>query len=358
MFFRMTPPYVLALWIISCNLFVGAAPLPVRASMMTGMVRTRPESSQAQVYSNEGAQVQLSAPSLVTPPIPQPPPAPPPPSSSSSPPSTNASRPLKFTLPNWVTAPYPRSLKPEDFKDVFSTPLQGLTLAQKHSAMGNNNAGVYSVGSFDPSFAQLFPPSIAAQNIDPSRLLVKVLKAIDDDMIAEVKALKIVGQFVASGLMKLPVARSNELGKVKRGLKGGHTRRDAASGKNDGIDSVEDGFELKPVIVMLKMPGKPLTLVPEFVSETDLETKRQMMSDTLSLMCDRVGELALQHRFVHRDNIIGNILVINEGTQIVDVNVIDWGGKFLSSISDDVTWDDLMGWCHRRWAVYVWEDGL
>ncbi|KAJ3820028.1 hypothetical protein F5880DRAFT_1615933 [Lentinula raphanica] len=353
----MTPPYVLALWIISCNLFVGAAPLPVRASMMTGMVRTRPESSQAQVYSNEGAQVQLSAPSLVTPPIPQPPPAPPPPPSSSSPPSTNASRPLKFTLPNWVTAPYPRSLKPEDFKDVFSTPLQGLTLAQKHSAMGNNNAGVYSVASFDPSFAQLFPPSIAAQNIDPSRLLVKVLKAIDDDMIAEVKALKIVGQFVASGLMKLPVARSNELGKVKRGLKGGHTRRDAASGKNDGVDSVEDGFELKPVIVMLKMPGKPLTLVPEFVSETDLETKRQMMNDTLSLMCDRVGELALEHRFVHRDNIIGNILVINEGTQIVDVNVIDWGGKFLSSISDDVTWDDLMGWCHRRWAVYVWEDG-
>ncbi|KAE9392666.1 hypothetical protein BT96DRAFT_264357 [Gymnopus androsaceus JB14] len=51
-------------------------------------------------------------------------------------------------------------------------------------------------------------------------------------------------------------------------------------------------------------------------------------------------------------------MVIADGTTIIDVNIIDWGGKYLSSIRDDVTWDDLMAWCHRRWAVPVWERGV
>lgn len=51
-------------------------------------------------------------------------------------------------------------------------------------------------------------------------------------------------------------------------------------------------------------------------------------------------------------------MVIADGTEIIDVNIIDWGGKYLSLIRDDVTWDDLMAWCHRRWAVPVWERGL
>ncbi|KAJ3782474.1 hypothetical protein GGU10DRAFT_389838 [Lentinula aff. detonsa] len=345
MFYTTTIPYLFALWTIGFTILVGAAPLAVRASMATGLQSS--EDPQGPILTNnEGGQVRLSAPPLMTTPLSPPPPPP-------SPPSSNASRPLSFVLPKWVTAPYPRSLKAVDM-EVFNTILQGITLAKKHSAMGNNNAGVYSVASFDPSFAQLFPPSISAQNIDPSRLLVKVLKHIDDDMVAEVKALKTVGQFVASGLLKLPTARSNELGKMKRGIRDGKVRRDAV---NYSL-SDDDSFELKPVIVMLKMPGKPLTHTPEFISEKNLETKRQMMSDTLTMMCDRVGKLALEHRFVHRDNIIGNILVINEGSKIVDVNIIDWGGKYLSSIKDDVTWDDLMGWCHNRWAVYVWEDSL
>ncbi|KAJ3735580.1 hypothetical protein DFJ43DRAFT_1058405 [Lentinula guzmanii] len=349
MFYTTTIPYLFALWTIGFTILVGAAPLAVRASMATGLQSS--EDPQGPILTtNEGGQVRLSAPPLMTIPLSPPPPPPPPPP---SPPSSNTSRPLSFVLPKWVTAPYPHSLKVGDM-EVFNTILQGITLAKKHSAMGNNNAGVYSVASFDPTFAQLFPPSIAAQNIDPSRLLVKVLKHIDDDMVAEVKALKAVSQFVASGLLKLPTARSNELGKMKRGIRDGKVRRDAVNYSS----SDDDSFELKPVIVMLKMPGKPLTHTPEFISEKNPETKRQMMSDTLTMMCDRVGKLALEHRFVHRDNIIGNILVINEGSKVVDVNIIDWGGKYLSSIKDDVTWDDLMGWCHNRWAVYVWEASL
>ncbi|KAJ3859155.1 hypothetical protein EV359DRAFT_68406 [Lentinula novae-zelandiae] len=329
MFFRNTFPSLLALCNIGFTITVGAAPVPDLES-------------QTIPYYAEG-QLRLSAPSLLTfLPPPSPPPPPPPP------PSSNDSLPLTFMMPKWVTAPYPQSLKNED-RDVFGTTLQGITLAKKHSSMGNNNAGVYSVASFDSSFARSFPPSIAVQNIEPSRLLVKVLKQIDDDMVAEVKALTIVGQFVASGLLRLPIAKSNDVG-IKRSIKTREVR-----GVGDTFPNDDDLFELKPVIVMLQMPGKPLTHVPEFISEKNLETKRQMMGDTLKLMCDRVGKLALEHRFVHRDNIIGNILVINKGTEVVDVNIIDWGGKYLSSINDDVTWDDLMGWCHNRWAVYVWE---
>ncbi|KAJ4467835.1 hypothetical protein C8R41DRAFT_45904 [Lentinula lateritia] len=345
MFFRTTFPSLLALCNIGFTIIVGAAPVPVRASIAIGSNSAQDLESQTIPYYAEG-QLRLSAPSLLTslPPS-SPPPSPPPPSS-------NDSLPLTFMMPKWVTAPYPQSLKNED-RDVFGTTLQGITLAKKHSSMGNNNAGVYSVASFDSSFARSFPPSIAVQNIEPSRLLVKVLKQIDDDMVAEVKALTIVGQFVASGLLRLPIAKSNDVGRIKRSIKTREVRGVGDTSPND-----DDLFELKPVIVMLQMPGKPLTHIPEFISEKNLETKRQMMGDTLKLMCDRVGKLALEHRFVHRDNIIGNILVINKGTEVVDVNIIDWGGKYLSSINDDVTWDDLMGWCHNRWAVYVWEASL
>jgi len=249
-------------------------------------------------------------------------------------------------LPKWVTAPYPKSLQDKD-RYVFQTTLQGLTLARKHSAMGNNNAGVYSVASYDSSFSQLFPSSIA-RDIAPERLLVKILKDLDDDMIAEVKALKIVDQFVASGMLRLPVEKSNEVGRKRKG----RTVKDVRD------SSEQPSYELKPVIVMLKMPGAPLTSTPEYVSAEDPQTRRRMMGDTLGMMCDRVGRLALEHRFVHRDNIIGNILVIVNGTEVVDVNIIDWGGKYLSSIQDDVTWDDLMVWCHHRWTVSVWERGL
>ncbi|KAE9403571.1 hypothetical protein BT96DRAFT_936399 [Gymnopus androsaceus JB14] len=214
-----------------------------------------------------------------------------------------------------------------------------LTLATKHSSLGNNNAGIYSVSSFDPSFSDLFPPNIAALNPTPDRLLVKVLKDIDDDMIAEVKALKIVGQFVAAGMLEMQVATARK--KVK-----------------GGADEEEGIYEAKPIIVMLKMPGRALTSTPGFIAAKDMETKRQMINDTLTMMCDRVAGLALEHGFVHRDNIIPNIMVISEGTKILDLNIIDWGGKFLSSIRDDVTWDDLMAWCHHRWAVPVWERAL
>ncbi|KAJ3929519.1 MAG: hypothetical protein NXY57DRAFT_963550 [Lentinula lateritia] len=343
MFFRTTFPSLLALCNIGFTIIVGAAPVPVRASIAIGSNSAQDLESQTIPYYAEG-QLRLSAPSLLTSLPPSSPPPPPPP-----PPSSNDSLPLTFMMPKWVTAPYPQSLKNED-RDVFGTTLQGITLAKKHSSMGNNNAGVYSVASFDSSFARSFPPSIAVQNIEPSRLLVKVLKQIDDDMVAEVKALTIVGQFVASGLLRLPIAKSNDVGRIKRSIKTREVRGVGDTSPND-----DDLFELKPVIVMLQMPGKPLTHIPEFISEKNLETKRQMMGDTLKLMCDRVGKLALEHRFVHRDNIIGNILVINKGTGVVDVNIIDWGGKYLSSINDDVTWDDLMGWCHNRWAVYVWE---
>ncbi|KIK57991.1 hypothetical protein GYMLUDRAFT_246369 [Collybiopsis luxurians FD-317 M1] len=313
----------ITLWNVAFTFFVGAAPLSVQASIR----------DQAPVYVG-AQQVPLSEPS------------PDPSYEPSASLGSNTSRPLTFKLPAWVTAPYPKSLREED-RDAFNTTLQGITLARKHSSMGNNNAGVYAVASFDSSFAKAFPSSIAAQGIDPSRLLVKVLKDIDDDMIAEVKALKIVGQFVASGMLRVPATKSNEAKKKRRA---GNTIQ--SSDKNK-----DNQFELKPVIVMLKMAGVPLTSVPAYVAEKDSTTKRRMMADTLNIMCDRVGKLALDHRFVHRDNIIGNVLVISNGTEIVDVNIIDWGGKYLSSIQDDVTWDDLMGWCHKRWAVYIWEAG-
>jgi len=249
-----------------------------------------------------------------------------------------------------VTAPYTESLKAND-RHVFEDTIQGITLASKHLSMGNNNAGVYSVASFDSSFAQLFPASVTAQNISPDRLLVKVLKNVDDDTIAEVKALKMVDQFVASGMLRVPVAKSNEVNRLK-GRKGMRYTNAMNGARNN-----DDLFELKPVIVMLKMAGKPLTSMPEYISRKNQETRRKMMGDTLNLMCNRVGELALRHGFVHRDNIIGNVLVISEGNEVVDVNIIDWGGKYLSSIRDDVAWDDLMEWCHHRWALWVWEEG-
>ncbi|KAF9058482.1 hypothetical protein BDP27DRAFT_577776 [Rhodocollybia butyracea] len=237
-----------------------------------------------------------------------------------SPPSPlNTSRPTTFLLPNLSKLTIVMSLR---------TPFKGLHLPQNICRWGT-----------------------IMLNISPDRLLVKVLKNVDDDTIAEVKALKMVDQFVASGMLRVPVAKSNEVNRLK-GRKGMRYTNAMNGARNN-----DDLFELKPVIVMLKMAGKPLTSMPEYISRKNQETRRKMMGDTLNLMCNRVGELALRHGFVHRDNIIGNVLVISEGNEVVDVNIIDWGGKYLSSIRDDVAWDDLMEWCHHRWALWVWEEG-
>jgi hypothetical protein len=314
---------LLALWNIA---FTISAPLPI--------AREKDFQFEQALAYDAGAQVPLSAPSPFT--VPPSKTEQSPTSVSTAPTSSVSPYPTHFVLPAWVTGPYPLSLVPED-RGVFDSTIEGITLAKKHSSLGNNNAGIYNVESYDSSFSELFPSNVAP-DIDASRLLVKVLKAVDDNMIAEVKALKIVGQFVASGMMKVEV---------------GEVRKNAKNRVKD-----ESMFEVKPVIVMLKMPGQALTSTPGFIAAKDIETKRQMMGDTLTMMCDRVGQLALEHRFVHRDNIIPNIMVIAEGTKIIDINIIDWGGKFLSSIEDDVTYDDLMVWCHRRWAIPVWERSI
>jgi len=86
--------------------------------------------------------------------------------------------------------------------------------------------------------------------------------------------------------------------------------------------------------------------------------RKQMMVDTLQLMCDKVSEFAVEFRFLHRDNIMGNVLVIANGTEILDVNIVDWGGRFLSTIEEDVTREDLLKWCNHRWSLSVWESQL
>jgi len=342
----------LALWNLA---FTLSTPVPIARERDFEF-----DSSQSLVYYDAAKQVPIAAPSplSVTEPPPSQPTLPAPPATPTVAQTNTTATPTQlsvdtypthFTLPEWVIAPYPLGLIDEDRVGIFDTLITGLTLvSKKYSFLGNNNAGIYAVSSFSSDFAEVyFPPNPTPNALgststpDPSQLLVKVLKDIDDDMIAEVKALKIVGQFVASGKMNV------QMGKARKMKKGG-------SGDFDD----ESIYEVKPIIVMLKMPGQALTSTPGFRAAKDMETKRRMMGDTLTMMCNKVGEMALEYGFVHRDNIIPNIMVIADGTEIIDVNIIDWGGKYLSLIRDDVTWDDLMAWCHRRWAVPVWERGL
>lgn len=93
MFFRTTFPSLLALCNIGFTIIVGAAPVPVRASIAIGSNSAQDLESQTIPYYAEG-QLRLSAPSLLTSLPPSSPPPPPPP-----PPSSNDSLPLTFMMP-------------------------------------------------------------------------------------------------------------------------------------------------------------------------------------------------------------------------------------------------------------------
>ncbi|KIK59332.1 hypothetical protein GYMLUDRAFT_60234 [Collybiopsis luxurians FD-317 M1] len=187
-------------------------------------------------------------------------------------------------------APPVKSLIP-----VFKTPITGLTPGPILSKKGKNNFGIYSISG----------------NYNGHRGEDLILKVVRDtaDYWGEVKALRHpeVDQFVGSGKMKIS----------------------------------QDGKE-RAVIIMKKQPGMALEETEAFIKASDAE-KLEMKKETVRLMCDQVGNLAVSPSRCFRDdnNLQGNVLVQVQGTKVVSVKLVDFGGESIYRVKADVKKEDV-----------------
>lgn len=218
--------------------------------------------------------------------------------------------------------------------------------------MGKNNGGIFGVARYN---SELFTPRLAHDSTDDnlipaSDLLVKLLpnNRIDRTAIAEVKALKCVGQLVASGMLEVeyilypqPDAGLGEEADMAERLPpldpmslDAYLLPPSPSPSHSLPPPPLESFSTtRPAIIMRKMPGSILTetegwkeatmsmlrsrsrsntagedsdVEPEEMGREESDAhggasiRKQMMLDTLQLMCDKVSEFAVEFRFLHR----------------------------------------------------------
>ncbi|KAJ4487805.1 hypothetical protein J3R30DRAFT_851527 [Lentinula aciculospora] len=182
-------------------------------------------------------------------------------------------------------------------KQAYSKQLRGVRLGQKLSVGGGNNFAIYQLTGYGYGL-----------RFRSSNLIMKVLKDVNNAAIGEAKALRAVGDFVASGTVK-------------------------------ALDS-------RPAIIMKKKPGLPLheTNLYKNAREQQRETMR---SKTFQLMCDKIVTVATKKYVLHNDNHPANVLVtMNNATKSVQsVELVDYGAPSTYFISKSVTADEYL-WDH------------
>ncbi|KAF5364528.1 hypothetical protein D9757_011327 [Collybiopsis confluens] len=202
--------------------------------------------------------------------------------------------------PTWLLSKFhdPKMLTDADTK-VFDSELKYLELGSpmKFTASAKHNGGIWNVKSYK------------GYSGPPGDLLLKVI-APHNLGYGEVKALKQVGDFVASGYIK-------DLG-----------------------PSTSDGMKSRSVI-MKKKEGRTLT-------DLGLPASQYMpvARSVKALACNAAAEIAVTKEVLHGDLTLGNILIKMVQQKPNSVNLIDWGkGNW---VSKEVKKDDVVKYCLER----------
>ncbi|KAF5364526.1 hypothetical protein D9757_011325 [Collybiopsis confluens] len=181
--------------------------------------------------------------------------------------------------PTWLLSRFddPKMLTDAD-KKVFESKLKGLQLGlrMRFTADAQNNGGLWNVKSYK------------GYSGSPGDLLLKVI-APHNSGYGEVKALKQVGDFVASGLIKDP-------------------------GLVSTLDKLRSKSNLRAVI-MKKKDGQTL-----------LDLNLLVLGEPVKILaCNAAANIAVGKHALHGDLNVGNVLVkIAHGESTV-VNLVDWG---------------------------------
>ncbi|KAE9404957.1 hypothetical protein BT96DRAFT_972785 [Gymnopus androsaceus JB14] len=212
----------------------------------------------------------------------------------------------------WIDVKFdnPQILEGKD-KKTFSKKLSGITIDEKLPVEPHNSYGLYTLkGRYKFRTA--------------SKYIMKIMLPIDNDAKAaeafgEVKALKIVGDLVDSGL----------------------------------FTDLARGFENAPVIIMKKKSGEVLSTTTAFkaaVAGKDVALQTQMKSEALKLMCAEVARIAYKKKVLHDDNHENNVLVTLRGNTVISVELVDWGPQGTYQINKKlVTQAEIEHWCIDGW---------
>ncbi|KIK66437.1 hypothetical protein GYMLUDRAFT_934122 [Collybiopsis luxurians FD-317 M1] len=184
--------------------------------------------------------------------------------------------------------------------DLPSEPIltnTGLKLDKKITEDGSNNDGIFSL-------------SAPYKGHPADSLLVKVLHMVYEGALGEVKALNMKHQVIASGMLADPKIGPKE----------------------------------KPVIVMMKQPGKKLLDDEEFQKASN-EEKLAMRKEALELMCEELAQEAVEKLMYHADNNIANLMVVVKNKKIVSARVVDYGGDAVYHVKQGVKKEDVKAFC-------------
>jgi len=197
---------------------------------------------------------------------------------------------VQRALPTWIKGEVddPQFFTKED-KDAFANALSGVVLDTKLSVDGSHNDGIwtlsgtYTVGSKIKSLLKSRP------KYDGETLMLKVLKAVDNAAIGEVKALRLAGRLVDSGML-----------------------RDSKWSSS------------KPVIIMKKVLGQPL-----YQNEIYLRSRKQeaLEEQTFKMICQKLATIALTTGVLPSDMKPSNVHVtlIEAGNSLASVDLVDFG---------------------------------
>ncbi|KAJ3734934.1 hypothetical protein DFJ43DRAFT_1037262 [Lentinula guzmanii] len=199
----------------------------------------------------------------------------------------------------WILQEYEKTVTEAD-KNVFEAKIKDVELGSLLSTEGLHNNGIYSIkGKY--------------KNHDGDDIVMKVLKIVDDEAYAEVKALEGVGEYVDSGMF-------------------------AVKGKEE------------PVIIMFKVLGSVLSDTPEY-KKAKTDDKEKMKEEAIDLMCKEVARVGKNKGILHK---IENIHVMMSGNKVDSARLTDWGAYELYTMDKSASEAEIIAFCKKHWTPVDW----
>ncbi|KAJ3891319.1 hypothetical protein GG344DRAFT_77003 [Lentinula edodes] len=205
-------------------------------------------------------------------------------------------------LPAWIQGEVddPSFLTKKD-RQAYAKKLWGVKLGAKLQVTGSHNFAIYSLTGYGLRFKS-------------SSLIMKVFNAVDNAAIGEAKALRAVGDLVASGTV-------------------------SALGS-------------KPAIIMKKKAGQPLHETEAYKNAREV-VRETMRNQTYTLMCEQVAFVATKN-----DNHSSNILVILDKNTVKSVELVDYGPSATYFLTKSVTKAEVCLYCGCEYPStkrHLWE---
>ncbi|KAJ3929815.1 MAG: hypothetical protein NXY57DRAFT_1015071 [Lentinula lateritia] len=212
-------------------------------------------------------------------------------------------------LPAWIQGEVdnPAFFTKKD-RQAYAKKLWGVKLGAKLQVTGSHNFAIYSLTGYGLRFKS-------------SSLIMKVFNAVDNAAIGEAKALRAVGDLVASGTV-------------------------SALGS-------------KPAIIMKKKAGQPLQETEAYKNAREV-VREMMRNQTFTLMCDKMAIVATKKYVLHGDNhpSHSNTLVTLDKNTVKSVELVDYGPPKTYFLTKSVTKAEVCVYCGCEYPStkrHLWE---